>query len=437
MVFSIFRSKKTVDELAKESARKAAPKNVTPSASGGGKSDRKEDPADLASAPSPDDVQQELESFGLEKSEFVDDYAPLEFDGGMGSVADESSIEVVESTESVDPVIEQAAMLYAGGQSRETVVLLEDVLRADPNVRIEIWLMLFELYTLLDNRAMFDELALKFAEKFKRSAPDWEPIGLAKTTAKTVVSEVKTGSGYFAFASNISAETFDSQLQTYVKADAKGGSIRVEFSKVQDIDADSAAKLQEWLHKKTDSPRQWQGLESLSRLLATKYEVMRPDAGDLPFWLLQLDILQLIGQQEDFENVAVDYAVTFEVSPPSWDLRKVTQEVVSASDFAPQADPDVPENSDDDLFSLAGVIADGKGDQLTAMRQYATSHQHIRLDMKRVVRMDFSSAGWLLNMLIAFQQEGKQITITGAGELLIGLFRVLGITELAQVVRRR
>lgn len=427
MVFSIFRSKKTVDELAKESARKSASKD-TPSAPA------KAEPAVL---PPHEEVLQELESFGLEKSEFVDDYAPLEFDGSMGDALVETSIEVVESTESVDPVVEQAAMLYAGGQSRETVALLEDVLRADPGVRIEIWLMLFELYTLLDSRAQFDELALKFADKFKRSAPDWEPIGVAKVNTKSAPSEVKAGSGYFAFASIISAETIDTQLLSYDKSDAKGEPIRVEFSKVQEIDAESAVKLREWLYKKTASPRQWQGLESLSTLLSTKYEVMRAEPLELPFWLLQLDLLQLIGLQEDFENVAVDYAVTFEVSPPSWDMRKVTQERVASVSVDPFPELELPENNDDDLFALAGIIADGKGDQLTAMRQYASNHQHIRLDMKKVVRMDFSSAGWLLNMLIAFQQEGKQITISGAGELLIGLFRVLGITELAQVVRRR
>lgn len=71
------------------------------------------------------------------------------------------------------------------------------------------------------------------------------------------------------------------------------------------------------------------------------------------------------------------------------------------------------------------------------MRAYANGRNHLHLDFQKVVRMDFSSAGWLLNMLIAFQQDGKTTIITGASELIIGLFRVLGITELAQVVRRR
>lgn len=431
MVFSIFRSKKTVDELAKESGRQVAPKSdrVAPDAKGA-----------AIPAPSPDQVQQvqqELESFGLEKSEFVDDYAPLEFDGSSNEIPSETAIEVVESTESVDPVVEQAAMLYAGGQSRETIALLEDVLRADPSVRIEIWLMLFELYTLQDSRNLFEDLALKFAEKFKRSAPDWDSDILARTSPKKPKIESKVGSGYFSFASVLSEESTAQQLQQYEKLDVKSEPIRVEFSKVQDIDSPSANLLLEWLHKKTSSPRQWLGLESLSKILASKYEVMRLEQSELPFWLLQLDILQLIGLQEDFENVAVDYAVTFEVSPPSWDSRKVTKEVVANPVVQEPEQDQAPKNADEDLFSLEGVIADGKGDQLTAMRQYAARHQHIRLDMKKVIRMDFSSAGWLLNMLIAFQQEGKQITITGAGELLIGLFRVLGITELAQVVRRR
>lgn len=36
-------------------------------------------------------------------------------------------------------------------------------------------------------------------------------------------------------------------------------------------------------------------------------------------WLLLLELRQRLGCQETFEDLAVAYAVTFEVSPPSWD----------------------------------------------------------------------------------------------------------------------
>ena len=40
---------------------------------------------------------------------------------------------------------------------------------------------------------------------------------------------------------------------------------------------------------------------------------------DVAVWLLLLDLYQMLGLQNEFEEAAVDYAVTYEVSPPSWE----------------------------------------------------------------------------------------------------------------------
>lgn len=426
VVFSLFRSKKTVDELAQKSARRVEP----PKAPAVPSRPETAEPAVDVSAPS---AAEELDDL-----EFGPDLPMLEF-GSDSQGAAEGVIEVVESTESVDPVVEQAAMLYASGQPRETIALLEDVLRSDPQTRIEIWFMLFELYALQATRNAFEDLAVKFAEKFKRSAPDWDHALSMKGVAPAVapVDPAKAGTGYFAFTGVLSGESTARQLEPYAAIDAKGQPVRVEFSKVQDLDADAATLLRSWLVQKVKSRRQWMGLVALSEKLDPRYEVMRPNQEEMPFWLLQLDLLQMLGRQEEFENLAVDYAVTYEVSPPSWDARKVVSDVAESSPAAPAAPHKNAEKTDEDVFILKGVIADGQGEQLTALRTYANGRNHLHLDFQKVVRMDFSSAGWLLNMLIAFQQDGKTTIITGASELIIGLFRVLGITELAQVVRRR
>lgn len=431
MVFSLFRSKKTVDELAPQAARRVEPPKPPAAPS-------QPDPAQAA------DNNPAAAGVDLgDDDEFGPDLPPLEFGMGAQDGSADGSIEVVESTESVDPVVEQAAMLYASGQPRETIILLEDVLRSDPGARIEIWFMLFELYALQSTRNAFEDLALKFVEKFKRSAPDWEHALSLKGTAApaaAVPDAAKGGSGYFALTGELTAESLAAQLQPYAALDAKGQPVRVEFAKVTGLDGAAATALRGWLTQKVKSKRQWQGLMALSEKLDTRYEVMRPAQEDIPFWLLQLDLLQMLGKQEEFENLAVDYAVTYEVSPPSWDARKVVGEAAAETAAAKSAASDkarAAEKADEDVFVLKGVIADGDGEQLTALRAYANGRNHLHLDFQKVVRMDFSSAGWLLNMLIAFHQEGKTTIITGASELIIGLFRVLGITELAQVVRRR
>jgi hypothetical protein len=46
-------------------------------------------------------------------------------------------------------------------------------------------------------------------------------------------------------------------------------------------------------------------------------------AEDRACWLLKLEFCQLRGQLEVFEEVAINYAVTFEISPPSWEPERV------------------------------------------------------------------------------------------------------------------
>lgn len=419
MVFSLFRSKKTVDELAPQAARRVDPKAVAAPVP----PETADHPSDKAAAAPEEQVP-------------VPDLEPLDFDSDSLSSGD-GLIEVVESTESVDPVVEQAAMLYASAQPRETIVLLEDVLRSDPQARIEIWFMLFELYALQSTRPAFDDLALKFVEKFKRSAPDWDHLLSLKSLAPAapkVDDAAKSGSGYFVFNGVLTGDAVKQQLESYAAVDGKGQPVRVEFGKIQDLDAEAATALRNWIVAKCKAKRQWQGLLVLSEKLDAHFEVMRPEQGEIPFWLLQLDLLQMLGRQDEFENLAVDYAVTFEVSPPSWDPRKVISDAAEQQAPVPQK---AAEKADEDVFILKGVIADGESEQLSALRAYADGRTHLQIDFQKVVRIDFSSAGWLLNLLISFSTEGKSTVITGASELIIGLFRVLGITELAQVVRRR
>lgn len=93
MVFSLFRSKKTVDELAQKSARRVEPPKAPAVPS------RPETAEAAADVTVPSAVDE------LDDLEFGPDLPMLEFGSDSQSAA-EGVIEVVESTESVDPVVE-------------------------------------------------------------------------------------------------------------------------------------------------------------------------------------------------------------------------------------------------------------------------------------------------------------------------------------------
>src|SRR5690606_37677693 len=59
------------------------------------------------------------------------------------------------------------------------------------------------------------------------------------------------------------------------------------------------------------------GADEFAAMLADKVEMMQREREET--WLLLLELYQRAGNQEAFEDTAVGYAVTFEVSPPSWE----------------------------------------------------------------------------------------------------------------------
>ena len=65
------------------------------------------------------------------------------------------------------------------------------------------------------------------------------------------------------------------------------------------------------------------GRDAVASLIETKIAVgTRENAG---CWLLLLEFYQIMGKETEFEDMAINYAVTFEMSPPSWDPKRVAK----------------------------------------------------------------------------------------------------------------
>ena len=65
------------------------------------------------------------------------------------------------------------------------------------------------------------------------------------------------------------------------------------------------------------------GRDAVASLIESKIAVgTRENAG---CWLLLLEFYQIMGKETEFEDMAINYAVTFEMSPPSWDPKRVAK----------------------------------------------------------------------------------------------------------------
>lgn len=354
------------------------------------------------------------------------EYTP---DNSFNSGAGDTSIEVVDTSEGIPQQVVEVAILYANDQIDMAIATMQQFLRDEPFAKVspENWLMLMELYQLQNRKKEFDDLAMEFVVKFERSPPVWA-IGTENAAAP---EPDKAGApGYFAFAAKVAADT-PGQFDQFKRVTEKG-SLRIDFGKIQQIDEFGARFLLNALKgfRKSKQSVQILGAAALVKVLHKYVEVGRRADNEEAYWLLLLEMLQALNLHDDFENTAVDFAVTYEVSPPSWETTQHKMEVS-------HEEPVDASDSRTDALHLEGLLIGANARALTEIRNYAQDRNDVKIEITTLNRIDFEGCGELLNTLYALVGSGKSITILGANELIAVLFAVMGISQVANIVKRK
>ena len=93
-----------------------------------------------------------------------------------------------------------------------------------------------------------------------------------------------------------------------------------DWGALQTIDAEARGRLSElfrsWMPQDLDM--RWLSGERLFTVLQEAAPTGVRDA-DPAFWQLRLDALRMTNRPDQFDEAAIDYCVTYEVSPPSWE----------------------------------------------------------------------------------------------------------------------
>jgi anti-anti-sigma regulatory factor len=340
-------------------------------------------------------------------------------------------IEVEEgSGHDVPAAIEEAAILFANGQveeahDRATRALEQEDLGA---WKLQMWLMLFDLLHHLGRKQEFEEKALDFVVKFERSPPPWID---APTAAARGNPAMRTGGLAHVALTGVLGAQSATALDQLKKAAERQPKLRLDFAKLQSIEPAGCKLLRDTL-RAFKAGKKDVYLTGEARILQLLREAAKPGdkSVDAAVWVLLHDLYQMLGMQNEFEEAAVDYAVTYEVSPPSWETPPPRPKPLEASQ-------PIALETGDDAFHLVGEVA-GPSDQLfTDIAAYAGGHNPVTLELAATRRIDFVNAGRLLNVLEKQQAEGKQLVIRGAGEMIIALFAVMGITKIAHVTPRK
>jgi anti-anti-sigma regulatory factor len=174
-------------------------------------------------------------------------------------------------------------------------------------------------------------------------------------------------------------------------------------------------------------------LEPLERVLRAAINE-KSGEDQKPYWLLLFELLILQGRMNDHEELGMEFAVAFEMSPPSWEvyLNKVaeaaraTTPAAAAAKGAPQAG-----------FMLKGVLSNASAGQIADLNAHAAALPEVVIDMSKVLRIDFPFTAAFFDVVKAIQLAGKRVILTDINELNAALLEALGVNRYAILVRRK
>jgi len=286
------------------------------------------------------------------------------------------------------PTAQEAAVLYSANHAQAAINLLRDEIKdAMGRNNKQAWLMLFDLYQIAANRAEFDALALLFTVKFEQSPPAWIERG-ADTQGDPRRTQGRERKDFYALKPGPDGE-LTADIAKFVALAEDQGTVRLDVAKVTTIGADDATLFAGSLAKlrRAQLPMWFNNLEALQRALRATFNE-KPAVAQRPYWMLLFELYILQGNAEAFEELALEYAVAFEMSPPNWEV-------------------------------------------------YVNSRAEVVVDMSKVLRIEFAYTSAFFDVVKAIQLAGKRVILMGLSEVNAALLEALGVNRYAILVRRK
>ena len=363
-----------------------------------------------------------------------------------------------------DAELEEASIRFANGDDAAAEAGLRDALKPGGS-RVgheETWLALFDLYRAIGQQEKFDRAAIEFARYFGRSAPIWFSIPdlVQRMTAPTGAPAADRASDWISPPA-VNILSLAKLKATVTKADAPW---TLDWSGLQSIEPAAAEPMRrlfvDWASQA--AALRFVGAERLDLVLKAATPSGRKDVSP-EWWKLRMEALRLMRRPEDFELVALDYCVTYEVSPPAWEAAHSAFQSIDASG-APStgnavvghavhesAEIDSDDGFGDTLMGgsnsgqsmmtstieLAGQIQGDATAALDKLEARADGADVMMIACAKLIRVDFSAAGTLLNWVTTQQTQGRVIQFSDVHRLVAAFFHVIGINEHARITLRQ
>ena len=363
--------------------------------------------------------------------------------GSIRAVRPVSRVGSEEYHSAILPSAQEAAVLYAANHADAATALLKaEIKDAMGRNNKQAWLMLFDLHQIAQNREEFDALSMLFTVKFEQSPPAWAD-GNEAGGGDPRRAQNRERKDFFQLKARADGDLAP-EIEKLVAFAEQHGSVRIDFGKLNAVTPEDAELLAVSLMRlrKKATPMWFNNLEPLEGMLRAAFNEKSRDA-QRPFWTLLFELYILQGKAQPFEDLGLEYAMAFEMSPPNWEVyvnsvaqawEKQSPEAKAAATAAAIQAKGGPAEAG---FALKGVLSQASANQIADLNGYAASKQEVVVDMAKVMRVDFGFTSAFFDAIKAIQLAGKRVILTHLSELNAALLEALGVNRYAILVRRK
>lgn len=357
-----------------------------------------------------------------------------------------------------DPVLEDAAIRFANSDDAgaESVLLLALKGQAATQDTKDTWTVaLLDMYRSTGQQALYERLALDYAQRSERVASR-PSSALGSFGTATVAGRVghlpSAASGYVEWQSPMVLDKASVELLQTTAA-TRHTPTRLDWQALKAITPEGAAKLATLMGQWCDQAvvLQFDNLEKLDILLRLNTTLGDKEVPQF-WWHLRLNALRVLGSQEEFELVSMDYCMTYDISPPAWQNTRchrvfdlLTQGPVmntgqdgphETTVAIPLTSPGAFVDANANCIELVGEVLGTVAPGLTPLQMALQAKGDLLVNCEKLVRVDFSAAGSILNWVASAQAAGKKVEFAQLPHLVAAFFNLIGINEHARVTAR-
>ena len=326
----------------------------------------------------------------------------------------------VEPAKPKDPLAD-AALAAAEGRPAEAMKWLSGDLPAD---KVEFaWRMLFELDQRLGRRDLFEQRALAFASRLEKSPPTW----IEEESGGPLANAGGGGAAAISLSGALVARAAE-PLRKLVEVAEQRPSVKLDLSRLKEVDDEGARLLLDALKALSKKGKECtlQGASHAIDIATAKLRLGERENESI--WLLVLELLQCAHRADRFDDWAVNYAVTFEVSPPAY--------LPPPSDQS--SDAQSTQRNTTSGWPLSGEWIKEDEAAFAALEQEVMANSRITtLDASELQRMDLASARALQRVLKRLAEAGRPLVLNNVGYLQFPLLLMAGIPEADLTLRKQ